>query len=52
MKELSFDRMEKIDGGTRTMSYCNLLEYWLITGDGYQGSHADLRSAWEANCTP
>lgn len=50
MKELNFEQMEKIQGGKMAMSYCELLGYWLRTGDGYQGSMGDLASAYYNNC--
>ena len=50
MKELSFERMEKIQGGD--YSYCQLICYWITGGSGYQGDFADLWLAWSANCQP
>ena len=46
MKELSFERMENIEGG----HYCSMICHWMTGGAGYQGSQEDLYSAWFNNC--
>ena len=48
MKELSFEKMERLQGG---MTYCEQL-WWWITNDysGYQGSKSYLISTFMANC--
>ena len=40
MKELSFEKMENLNGGD--MTYCQLLRYWYGGGSGYQGSQEML----------
>ena len=34
MKELSFDKMENLNGG----DYCDLIKFWAAGGAGYQGT--------------
>lgn len=46
MKELSFEKMEEVNGG----SYCQLICHWMSGGGGYQGDYWTLYSAWSANC--
>jgi hypothetical protein len=48
MKELSFEQMEKVQGGYH---YCALICHWRHGGGGYQGSWEDLQLAWANNCT-
>jgi hypothetical protein len=47
MKELSFEKMEELQGG---YDYCQLICHWISGGSGYQGSAADLTAAWAAHC--
>ncbi len=46
MKELSFEKMEEVQGGY----YCQMICYWITGGTGYQGDWADLYLAWYFNC--
>ena len=46
MKELSFEKMEEVNGG----SYCQLICHWMSGGEGYQGSYQDLYMAWYNSC--
>ncbi|MFY9153130.1 MAG: hypothetical protein WAO52_14025 [Prolixibacteraceae bacterium] len=47
MKELSFEQMEMVNGGS---AYCDLLEYWVRGGSGYQGSYELLVDTYVFNC--
>ena len=49
MKELSFEKMEKLQGGYH---YCAMICHWITGGSGYQGSYEDLYWAWFYNCQP
>jgi len=48
MKELSFEKMENLNGGT--MQYCELLDFWLSGGYGYQGNYEWLLNTYVKNC--
>lgn len=48
MKELSFEKMEEVNGGD--MNYCDLICYWFVGGAGYQGSYSDLAYAASVHC--
>lgn len=47
MKELSFKKMEEVNGG---YEYCQLICHWITGGAGYQGDWQDMVNAWQANC--
>ncbi len=49
MKELSFEKMEALDGGVN--EYCSLICYWFWGGSGYQGDFADLEAAYFNHCS-
>ena len=49
MKELSFEKMENLNGGN-PLPYCALLEFWMNGGAGYQGDYGDLANAYNAHC--
>jgi hypothetical protein len=46
MKELSFEKMEELQGGY----YCALICHWYHGGGGYQGSWEDLQAAYYSHC--
>jgi len=46
MKELSFEQMEKVQGG----AYCDLIDFWYHGGAGYQGDPEDLYWAYWTYC--
>ncbi len=46
MKELSFEKMENVQGG----HYCDLICFWMNGGAGYQGDWDDLVAAYNAHC--
>ncbi len=48
MKELSFKKMENIEGGE--MDYCALLWFWLQGGAGFQGDYDLLQETYDLNC--
>ena len=48
MKELSFEKMENLNGGS---AYCDLLFNWLFGGVyGFQGDTAYLFNTFASNC--
>jgi len=47
MKELSFEKMESLSGGSE---YCDLLWAWICGTPGYQGSQSYLVQTWWDNC--
>ena len=46
MKEMSFAKMEEVNGG----GYCDLVCFWFNGGAGYQSTWYDLTMAVYANC--
>jgi hypothetical protein len=49
MKELSFEKMENLNGGIMN-AYCATLAYWVNGGDGYQGDQIWLWKVFTKNC--
>ena len=46
MKEMSFEKMEEVNGG----GYCDLICFWYNGGAGYQGPIIDLLYAVYVYC--
>lgn len=47
MKELTFEKMEEINGGSE---YCDLLWYWINGGSGFQGNMSYLVQTFMTYC--